>query len=284
MRISRNGEAMLTGQYASFVHPGAVSGLRSILVVADLSTHESLAMQRASQLADMHDANVKLVYMPERLEDLLAQTQGMDLVVMPHWHERSVAAHLRGQTVERLLRQCASPVLVVRNAGGSHYARALVAVDFAPASAKLVEVAARLDTRAQLEVFHAISTRNESLLRSAEATEAAVRAYRERCLQHARERMVSFTDSLDARRNRLLTTLGRGDAGRQTVIQQQRSGADLVVVGKPVATAWEDFLRPGVAQRVLRWGTSDLLIVPQPRAEAPAAAVVPSTGGQHARA
>jgi nucleotide-binding universal stress UspA family protein len=272
--------------------------IKSILVVTDLSAREDTALQRASQLAHAHRATVKLMYVPVRghpvlptaasqlanaarqleermdlrvgtapvksgqLEDLVTEARGADLVVLPHRHERSTAAFFRGQPVLSLLRQCSRPVLVVRQARSARYARVLVAVDFSALSEALVKFAATFDTGAELEIFHAISTRGESKLRSAEATEQAVRTYRERCLRHARARIVELTDSCDARRNRVLTTIGRGDPGRQAVIQQEHSGADLVVLGKKRSTAWADFFCGSVAHRVLSWGSSDVLVVP----------------------
>ncbi|RYY68191.1 MAG: universal stress protein, partial [Comamonadaceae bacterium] len=162
------------------------------------------------------------------------------------------------------------------------YARMLVAVDLSPASQALVQVAARLDPHADLEIFNALSTLNEARLRSAEASEAAVLAYRQRCLRHAEQRMVAFSNSFDARRNRFLTTIGRGDPGMQAVIQQERSGADLVVVGKRTATAWEDFVSGSVAHRVLSWGSSDVLVVPQAHVEATAPIALQRMRGAHA--
>ena len=46
------------------------------------------------------------------------------------------------------------------------------------------------------------------------------------------------------------------------MIQQEDSGADLVVLGKKRSTAWEDFFCGSVAHRVLSWGSSDVLVVP----------------------
>lgn len=274
------------------------ANIKSILAVTDLSTRENVAVHRASQLAATHRASVKLMYVPARgqpvlpaaasrlasaarriedslelrvstapvqfakLEDVVAETRGADLVVLPHRHERSTAAFFCGQPVLSLLRRCNRPVLVVRQARTAPYARVLVAVDFSAASEALVKLAASFDSGAALEIFHAVSTLDESKLRSAEAPEHAVRAYRERCLRHAQNRIVSLTDSFDARRNRVLTTIGRGDPGRQAVIQQEHSGADLVVLGKKRSTAWEDFFRGSVAHRVLSWGSSDVLVVP----------------------
>lgn len=276
-----------------------LDSIHSILVATDLSAQEDVAVQRAARLALAHRAAVKLMFLPPHaqevpraasarlaeaarqleegfglrvktvplklhtLDHLAAEARGMDLVVLPHRRERSTAAFFRGQPVLRLLRRSGCPVLVVRQLPGDHYRRILVPVDFSPASEVLVKLAAQLDARAELELFHAIDTLNEARLRSAEATEHAVRIYRERCLRDARERMLTLTDSFDARRNRFFTAIGRGDPGRQAVVQQERSGADLVVLGKRPTSAWEDFLCGSVAHRVLSWGRSDVLLVPQ---------------------
>ncbi|HEX7892298.1 MAG TPA: universal stress protein [Ramlibacter sp.] len=296
MRASNPGERKLAGPGFS-----RQTQFTAILVATDLSAQENLALQRAWRLADAQRAALKLMYMPpagqpvardaavrlarlarhledtfalrvktvplqsHRLEDLVAQSRGMDLVVLPHRRERSTAAFFRGQPVLRLVRNASCPVLVTRQAGGQHYGRILVAVDFSPESERLVRIAAGLEAHAELEVFHAIDTLGEARLRAAEAREEAVRTYRERCLRDAQKGMLTLTDSFDARRNRVSTLIGRGDPGRQAVVQQERSGADLVVVGKRRSSAWQDFFSGSVAHRVLSWGSSDVLVVPPAR-------------------
>lgn len=299
-------------------HAGAASAvpIKTILVATDLSVQENIAVQRAWQLAEAHRATLKLMYMPprgqqpaaqaasrlanvarqleERLElrvkmapvkahtpdDLVAEASGADLVVLPHRRERSTAAFFRGQPVLRLLRRANCPVLVARQAATGHYRRILVAVDFSPRAGSLLNVAAQIDAGAALEVFHAVSTLGEARLRSAEATEQAVRAYRARCMKDAQDRMLTLTDAFDTRRNRLSAVIGRGDPGRQTVVQQEHTGADLVVVGKTRTSAWEDFLCGSVAHRVLSWGTSDVLVVPMPHDPATAPIAARRVGGR----
>lgn len=272
--------------------------LNTLLVATDLSARENGAVRRARQLADAHRARLKLMYVPPRgerpaadaaarleamakqledelelrvrtvpakahtLDDLVAEARATDLVVLPHRRERSTAAFFRGQPVQRILRAANRPLLVARHGGDLPYRHMLVAVDFSELSESLVRLAADLDPRAALEIFHAIDTLGEARLRSAEATEQAVRAYRARAQRQAQQRMLTLSDSFVARRNRVMTVLGRGDPGRQTVIQQEHSEADLVVVGKRRSSAWEDFFCGSVAHRVLSWGSSDVLVVP----------------------
>lgn len=272
--------------------------IKSILVATDFSPQEHAALRRAWRLADAHRASVTLMYLPpagrpvpahaaarladaarqlqevlelrvrtvpllaHTLQDVVAQSVGRDLVVLPHRRDRSAAAWLHGQPVLRVLRACTCPVLVVRQPGDAHYRRILVPVDFSPASQGLARLAARFDPRAELEIFHAISSVEEIRLRSAGAGEQAVGTFRESRRQQARTRLLAMARVLATADRQVRTALGRGDAGVESVIRQDHAGADLVVVGKRPASAWEDFLRGSVAQRVLRRGRGDVLLVP----------------------
>jgi nucleotide-binding universal stress UspA family protein len=318
MQFSNHGERQLTEldftPLKTFIAAGRALNIKSILAVFDLSAQEHIAVQRACRLAETHQATLKLMYVPApgqevhpgaairlanagrqleerlglrvttvpvkpvKLEDIVGEAKAVDLVVLPHRHERSTAAFFRGQPVLRLLRRSDTPLLVVRRTHRPPYERILVAVDFTPGSQSVVNLAAAFDPHAQLELFHAVSTRNEARLRAAEATEHAVRAYRAKCHRRAEENMLSLAGSLDARSDGVLTALGRGDPGRQTVMQQEHSGADLVVVGKKRTSAWEDFLCGSVAHRVLSWGSSDVLIIPEACVEARAPVAAKRTG------
>jgi nucleotide-binding universal stress UspA family protein len=272
--------------------------IRSILAVTDLSLQSNLAVERAAQLAMAHRAILKLMVLPTRIDappangasrlvhvakDLgsrlgitvrtvaqvantlahVAEEAGCaDLLVLGYRRERTVASLLQGQAAERLARLCRCPVLVIKTVPHRRYRRILVAVDFTPASKKLVQLAWRLDDEAEIELFHAISTLDEAKLRSAEVSQHAVKAYRHECMRHARDRIFWLTDSFDARRNRVMSAIGHGDPARQAVIQQEHAGADLLAVGKRSSSPIADFIFGSVAQRVLCWASSDVLIVP----------------------
>ncbi|MDM0031875.1 universal stress protein [Variovorax sp. J22P271] len=272
--------------------------IRSILAVTDFSPPSRLALERAARLAAEHRAVLKLMVLPAsgsapppnsagRLAHVarklghrfgftvrpVAQTANTlahvaeeascaDLLVMSHRRERTLASLLQGQPAERLARLCRCPVLVTRTAPRQGYERILVAVDFTPASKRLVQLAWMLDSNAEVELFHAISTLNEAKLRSAEASRRAIQAYRHECMRHARDRIFWLTDSFDTRRNRVMSAIGYGDPARQAVVQQDHVGADLLVVGKRRSSPIADFVFGSVAHRVLCWATSDVLIVP----------------------
>lgn len=282
----------------------------SILAVTDFSVQGDHALTRAALLSAEHGATLKLLYLPypgevpppdaagrlahhasqlsQRhnirvraagqlavcVDDVLPEARCADLVVwgsMPIQGPRSI---LMGQPVEGLLRKGQRPVLIVRRKASEPYRSLLVAVDFSEASRGLVELGSALSKSAQVELFHAVSTANEGKLRYAEVSERAIRAYRHECRRYAQDRMFRLTDSYDARRNRVLSAIGHGDPARQTVVQQQHSGAELIVVGKHPASLLTDMIFGSIAKRVLRYAKADVLVVPHDYEPASSASAV----------
>ncbi|MEO7547638.1 MAG: universal stress protein [Ramlibacter sp.] len=219
----------------------------------------------ASQLGQRHEIRVHTVNQPANcLQDLVDVARRADLVVMGANSERGLKSLFYGLPEERLLRAARRPVLAVRKAGASEspYGHLLVAVDLSDASRHLVAAAFTLGKSAKVELFHAISTSNERNLRFAEASEQTIKAYRLECVRHAQDRLCMLSDSTDARRNRLASAIGHGNPALQAVVQQQYCGAELIVVGKRPASAVSDFVFGSVSQRVPRYATSDVLVIP----------------------
>ncbi len=197
------------------------------------------------------------------LDAAAQEARWCDLVVIGDEPDRSLSAFFHGQPTERLLRAAQRPVLVTRlDARASGYARILVAVDLMNESRPLVDLACAFDSAAEIELFHAFSAMHEGKLRYADVSAHVIDAYRHACARHARERMLWLSDDASARRNRVVSSIGRGDPARQAAVQQQYTNADLLVVGKRPRTALMDFLFGSVALRVLRWSTGDVLVVP----------------------
>lgn len=273
--------------------------IQSILAVTDLSAQGNRTVIRAAMLAAQHRALLKIMYAPEGfvspqdadvqdnvrqlsadvharfdilvknvshtsgdLEAVVEEARWVDLLVIGEHRERSVRAFFCGQPIERLQRVVRCPILLARLEVFHRYRRILVAVDFTPESKKLVKLAWSLDPDAQVELFHALNTMHEGKLRYADVSEQAIRAYRHESMLEARERLFWLSDSSTARRNRVVAAIGKGDAARQAVIQQQHANAELLVVGKRRSSGIGDFLLGSVAQRVLWWSSGDVLLVP----------------------
>ena len=271
---------------------------RSILAVTDFSEQGGHALARAALLGAEHRAALQLVYLSQPGEvpppdvavrlshhalqirqrhqipadagtrmdcsvaDIARAAAGHDRVVWGMAPQRGLRAWYGAHPAIQLLRACRRPVIVVRSAAAQPYQSLMVAVDFSQASHRLVELGLALHPRARVELFHAVSTTNEGKLRYAEVSERAIQIYREQCRRHAQDRMFTLTDSYDARRNRLSSSIGRGDPARQVLVAQQGAGADLIVVGKHPASRCADWLFESVAQRILCEARTDVLVVP----------------------
>lgn len=297
MHAMNSGEPMFAVPHHT-LH-GRPARIRSILAVTDFSVHSGRALERAAKLAVEHGATLRLMVASmegaqprpdaasllthaaralnarfphsvrtlsqtaNTLADVADEARCADLIVLGKGCENRLLAFVRGIAAERLARLVRCPILVVRQPARKSYDRILVAVDFSDDSKQLVRFACDLDRHAEIQLFHAISSRDEAKLRSAEASSRQVQAYREECLRYARNRILWLTDSFDARRNRVMSTIGHGDPARQAIIQQEYLRADLLVVGRRRRSPFADFFLGSVAQRVLRWATSDVLIVPR---------------------
>ncbi|RYF42067.1 MAG: universal stress protein [Comamonadaceae bacterium] len=267
---------------------------RSILAVTDFSTLGGHALDRAALLAAEHGAVLQQRRPTPTLEELLPAVAAADLVVWGTARERSLRSFFLGQPVEELLRKARRPVLLVRRAAPHPYRRLLMAVDFSQASLALVDLGCSISKTAPVELFHAVNTINERKLRQADVSDHAIRAYREQCLRYAQDRMVRLADSYGASRNRVQSLIGRGDPSLQTLVQQQRSAADLIVVGKHPSSAFVDLMFPSVSSRIVSLSDrdtarTDVLIVPhdwQPAPGAPAVSRLAAepTGARRVRA
>jgi nucleotide-binding universal stress UspA family protein len=152
---------------------------------------------------------------------------------------------------------------VTRAAPRGKSGRVLVAVDFSRASAKVAGLAAGLFPEAELQLFHSIDRRGEAALRAAQASGPAVKEYQRHRMKYAQQKMHELAGKFGGREQPARTVIGYGAPARQAVLQQEATRAGLVAVGKGESSAWEDFLCGSVAQSVLSWGTSDVLVVPQ---------------------
>lgn len=99
------------------------------------------------------------------VRDILAAAEdaGAELLILGTHRARPFLDLLRETTLERLVRLGRLPVLVVKDAARGPYRRALVAVDFSPASAEAAARAAALAPEAELRGFHAVHVPFEGL-------------------------------------------------------------------------------------------------------------------------
>lgn len=233
------------------LEPGALARLG--LCSRQLARRHNLPVEAASHMV-MSDA---------QLIDTAAAAQlvvtGLAPDARPSWFWRDTV-------VDRLMRNCHCPILIVRKAREGVYRRMLVGVDFSARSRELVNRACEIFAGTELHLFHAIGRSDEARLRSSDASVEAIKAYRRQVNATAEARLFRLADSLDTRRNRVMFFVGYGDTALQTSVQQEAVSADLIVVGRQRQSCLLEMFFGSVSRRLVRISDCDLLIVPQ-RAE-----------------
>ena len=174
---------------------------------------------------------------------------------------------LLGSTAERVARQSARPVLLVRQAVAGPYRRVLLALDFSPCSAAVPAAAGRVAPEAEVVLLHVPERPLEGPLRLAGADERTLARYAEAARTEARQRLQALADAagLPADTTRLLLPDG-GDAWLRVLEAQRTLDADLVVVGQQGRRALGSLLLGRTARLVVAECACDVLIVPPPAA------------------
>jgi len=213
------------------------------------------------------------------LDELLQASAQADLLVLGHRHRSALQRLLGGGIAERVLRVGRTPVLVVKRKAEETYRQALVPVDFTPHADAAVQVATSLAPEWGIQVFHAIDTLREAVLRDVDATQATIRNARARQEAHVHARMRRSVARLGLDARRMSFALAHGAPVRSTLWQLRASAADLVVAGRQPRSAIAGLAPGSVSRRLLARTDCDTLIVPRA-----ARAVMPMRASPFARA
>jgi nucleotide-binding universal stress UspA family protein len=166
------------------------------------------------------------------VEQLQRASARADLLVIGQRRRSVLAEMVLGSTAQRLVESSRQPVLVVKNVPRWGYRRALVPIDFTPASEAAALVAANLASDIDLQVFHAFDSTGETVMREADVSEPVIREYllREEVALTARMRRSMTRLGLDS--DKLSFAVGRGSPVKATLRQAQSLNADVLVATK----------------------------------------------------
>lgn len=155
-----------------------------------------------------------------------------DLLVVGQRRRSALAEMVLGSTAQRLVECTRRPVLVVKQAATNGYRRALVPIDFTPASDAAALVAAALAPDLDLQVFHAFDLTGETVMRDVDVSESVIREYRLRQEAALLARMRRSMTRLGLDTRKLSFALGRGSPVKATLRQVQSQNADVLVATK----------------------------------------------------
>ena len=224
----------------------------------------------ALEISGAYDLTASVeVAVGEPFENLMQASEHADLVVLGRRGPGRLMGWFEGHTVDRMLRVCRRPALVVKKSVHGSYRRVLVPIDFTATSDAAIRVAHRMQRETGLHLFHAIESHREAVLRDADVPEHVIRETRlmEEGEFNARMRRQVARLGLDSTPTKY--ALAYGPPARSTLRHADRLAADLIVAGKQGRSTLRSFLLGSVSSRVLSEATCDTLIVPQPQETSP---------------
>jgi len=198
------------------------------------------------------------------IQELNRASQAADLVVVAcGGGNHPLRQATLGSTASRLARLATGPLLAVRTATQGDYRRVLVATDFSEVSVDVMQAAMRLAPDASSELVHCFDIAYEGRLRLAGAADQDLDRYRSQARAAAeREAQALVTRGQMPARTRI--SIRQGDARFELLEAAQRSGADLIVVGKHGRSFLTDTLLGSVTSWLLAEAPCDVLVVPSP--------------------
>lgn len=165
-----------------------------------------------------------------------------------------------GSTASRLLRKTRHPVLVVKQPPHESYRRALVTIDFSPASLAALRQVRQLAPDVELVLLHAVEIPFEGKMQYASVDPGIIQQYRIRAqLEGMRKlRDLARREALPDADTQLLAL--HGDAPRLILEQEQEQDCDLIVVGKRGVNMLEELLLGSTTKHVLMESQGDVLV------------------------
>lgn len=249
---------------------GAIAELRQWLGAGHAAEAQLLADARA-QLQALGGELTAPAAAPPRLveaagavvDELVQELQRLDaaLLVVGARGAGFLRRLVLGTTSERLVRRARRPVLVVRQSAHEPYRRALVALDFSPASLQALALARRVAPQARLLLLAAFHVPFEEKLRFAGVDDATVEHYRRQERTRAVQGLHALASGLGLKAYDYDALIVEGEPSQRIVEQEQERDCDLVVLGKHGRSAGEDLLLGSVTQHVLADGSADVLVV-----------------------
>ncbi|CAH1202054.1 Nucleotide-binding universal stress protein, UspA family [Candidatus Nitrotoga sp. BS] len=190
-----------------------------------------------------------------------AQEIGADMVILGAMGEHPAREFFLGATAERVIREAAIPVLVVRNEPDGPYQRVLVPLDLSAHSLAVAELARRVAPEAHLTLAHAFDVPFEGKLNFAGVSNEHIHRFRQEERQHAQDALQTLANSL---KNEEHYDIRVKHGMPEIVIPEllREKAADMVVVGKHGQSEIVDLLLGSMTKHLLLEAPCDVLVMP----------------------
>ena len=248
----------------------ALDELRELFKKDGEALQENIRSQTKKELSQLADDLAKILGRNTKchlvegkaLEGIMAQVEDLDadLLIVGSHGTGFVRQMLLGATAERLLRMTLRPVLTVKQPPRVAYQSVIVPIDFSPWSQSAIKLALAVAPKAELTLLQAYEVPFEGKMRAAGEKEEKILRYRDMARQEASTRIYQTVSDVGIGKADWHTKVVHGDAARRIIEQEERQGADLIVLGKHGLGMFEELMLGGRTKHVLAQASCDVLI------------------------
>ncbi len=233
-------------------------GMEPVLVA-----RERLSRQ-VRELAERHDLKVRGETRTGRAATEIAafcREEDAQLLVVGEHGEDWIGDTLVGGTALKVLKRAERPVLLVRRPASPEVFSILVATDFSETSMRAAELSGAWFPEARRQLVHAYSVAFEGRMRLAGASGEDIERYRKDELARAEQRILQQVRALRAT-SPVSPLLLHGYPAAVLIQEAERTGVDLIVIGKHGGTVLDERLLGSVTHNVLYGAGCNVLLVP----------------------
>ena len=244
------------------------------------------ARQLAIDVADRYGVTPSVnVQEGDVCQEVARAAASADLLLIGRPNKCNIPDLLAVRTADQILRACRWPVLVVRKPFNKPYSKILVPLDFSACSDAALRAALQWAPNQALQLFHALDSVGETIMREADVPEWVVRDIRAREDAGALARMRHHVNVLGLDDQAMHFSVGRGRFIRAASDHARRLDAELMVLARTSRSWLRDLLRADASTRLLRSTSCDLLVLPpvvESKTQSPATCTQPLRNVDHA--
>lgn len=195
----------------------------------------------------------------------LAEELDADLVIMGQHRRQALRDVFVGTTVERTIRESLRPLIMANAPPAGPYERVLAATDFSEGSANALHVAQNLgffERARRTFVLHAFDAPARSLMLRSSATARQIADYIAEEKERASEELDQFLGEFGVNPDGRVLELADGSAAKVIGDCARAYDIDLLIVGTHGRSGTGRFFVGNVAEEVLRYAETDVLVVP----------------------
>jgi len=171
------------------------------------------------------------------------------------------ARKLVGSTVDKVLRQSVTPLLLVKEVPRGPYQRILVPVDFSDSSMQAIEMAVNIAPHATVTVLHAFDAPLVGQMRLYGVSHETIEAYRAQVRADRISKMQQLMVEADPKENSWSQLVKLGEAPDVILKQAEVLESDLIIIGRHGQSALEDMIVGSVTKQVIEESTCDVLVI-----------------------